>query len=176
MNKDTVEGEGQCAGWPVFLREQPLAVTLVFLPGESQGQRSLVGCRLWGRTVIHNWSDLAAAACPIAVNGHAHVHIAHSAEAVRTLVCLSRDHGEHTLSPCRGGGRLFYFAGRHIWDLNISVREYLSSYAVCLFMMRMCFLGLKIDCRHWNWIDISCLIYIYVVFISFFYIISRSVG
>ena len=24
--------------------------TLVFLPGESQGQRSLVGCRLWGRT------------------------------------------------------------------------------------------------------------------------------
>ena len=24
--------------------------TRVFLPGESQGQRSLVGCRLWGRT------------------------------------------------------------------------------------------------------------------------------
>jgi len=24
--------------------------TLVFLPGESQGQRSLVGCCLWGRT------------------------------------------------------------------------------------------------------------------------------
>ena len=23
--------------------------TPVFLPGESQGQRSLVGCRLWGR-------------------------------------------------------------------------------------------------------------------------------
>jgi len=28
-------------------KEQP---TPVFLPGESQGQRSLVGCRLWGRT------------------------------------------------------------------------------------------------------------------------------
>ena len=25
--------------------------TPVFLPGESQGQGSLVGCRLWGRTV-----------------------------------------------------------------------------------------------------------------------------
>ena len=25
--------------------------TPVFLPGESQGQRSLVGCRLWGHTV-----------------------------------------------------------------------------------------------------------------------------
>ena len=24
--------------------------TLVFLPGESQGQGSLVGCRLWGHT------------------------------------------------------------------------------------------------------------------------------
>ena len=36
--------------------------TPVFLPGESQGQRSLVGCRLWGRRVEHDWSDLAAAA------------------------------------------------------------------------------------------------------------------
>ena len=52
MNKDTVEGEAGCAGGPVFLREQPLAVTLVFLPGESQGQRSLVGCRLWGCTEL----------------------------------------------------------------------------------------------------------------------------
>ena len=25
-------------------------VTPVLLPGESQGRRSLVGCRLWGRT------------------------------------------------------------------------------------------------------------------------------
>ena len=24
--------------------------TPIFLPGESQGQRSMVGCRLWGRT------------------------------------------------------------------------------------------------------------------------------
>ena len=28
----------------------PLANTPVFLPGESQGWGSLVGCRLWGRT------------------------------------------------------------------------------------------------------------------------------
>ena len=26
--------------------------TPVFLPGESQGWRSLVGCRLWGRTEL----------------------------------------------------------------------------------------------------------------------------
>ena len=36
--------------------------TPVFLPGESQGRRNLVGCRLWGRRVGHNRSDLAAAA------------------------------------------------------------------------------------------------------------------
>ena len=36
--------------------------TPVFLPEESQGQQSLVGCCLWGHTVRHNWSDLAAAA------------------------------------------------------------------------------------------------------------------
>ena len=41
--------------------------TLVFLPGESQGRRSLVGGRLWGRPVGRarvgqDWSDLAAAA------------------------------------------------------------------------------------------------------------------
>ena len=36
--------------------------TPVFLPGESQGWRSLVGCHLWGHRVGHDWSDLAAAA------------------------------------------------------------------------------------------------------------------
>ena len=36
--------------------------TPVFLPGESQGRGSLVGCRLCGRTVRHDWSDLAGVA------------------------------------------------------------------------------------------------------------------
>ena len=36
--------------------------TPVFLPGESQGWWSLVGCHLWGCTVRYDWSDLAAAA------------------------------------------------------------------------------------------------------------------
>ena len=35
--------------------------TPVFLPGESQGWRSLVGCRLWSHRVGHDWSDTAAA-------------------------------------------------------------------------------------------------------------------
>ena len=36
--------------------------TPVFLPGESQGWGSLVGFRLWGRRVRHDWRDLAAVA------------------------------------------------------------------------------------------------------------------
>ena len=36
--------------------------TPVFLPGESQGQRSLVGCCRWGPIDGHDWSDLAAVA------------------------------------------------------------------------------------------------------------------
>ena len=36
--------------------------TPVFLPGESQGRGSLVGCHLWGLRIRHDWSDLAAAA------------------------------------------------------------------------------------------------------------------
>ena len=39
--------------------------TPVFLPGESEGWGSLVGCRLWGHTVGHNWSDLAEAAAAV---------------------------------------------------------------------------------------------------------------
>ena len=36
--------------------------TPVFLPGESRGQGSLVGCRLGSHRVRHDWNDLAAAA------------------------------------------------------------------------------------------------------------------
>ena len=36
---------GLALGSPIFPSGTP-----VFLPGESQGQRSLVGCRLWGHT------------------------------------------------------------------------------------------------------------------------------
>ena len=32
--------------------EKEMATPPVFLPGESQGRGSLVGCRLWGRTEL----------------------------------------------------------------------------------------------------------------------------
>ena len=44
---------------PWWRKWQP---TPAFLPGESQGWWSLMGCLLWGLRVGHDWSDLAAAA------------------------------------------------------------------------------------------------------------------
>ena len=40
------------ATWHACIGEGKWQPTPVFLPGESQGQRSLVGCRLWGRTEL----------------------------------------------------------------------------------------------------------------------------
>ena len=47
-----------------------LQPTPVFLPGESHGRRSLVGCSPWGRRVGHDWSDLAAAAALLSLWYH----------------------------------------------------------------------------------------------------------
>ena len=41
-----------------YALEKEMATTPLFLPGESQGLGSLVGCRLWGRTEL----DIAVAA------------------------------------------------------------------------------------------------------------------
>ena len=44
--------------------------TPVFLPGESQGQGSLVGCRLWGRTGSDTTEVTAAAAAKLNTSVH----------------------------------------------------------------------------------------------------------
>ena len=45
--KETQEMHVQSVGWedPLESKQQP---TAVFVPGKSHGQRSLVGCSLWG--------------------------------------------------------------------------------------------------------------------------------
>ena len=50
--------------------------TPVFLPVESQGWQSLVGCCLWGRRVGQDWSDLAAAAAAAASFPRPHSRVA----------------------------------------------------------------------------------------------------
>ena len=57
--------------------------TPVFLPGESQGRGSLVGCRLWRRTESDTTeSDLAAAATAAAQQDKGK----NAARAVRTIL------------------------------------------------------------------------------------------
>ena len=41
-----------CTVGPCWLSVLYIVPTRVFLPGESQGRGSLVGCRLWGRTEL----------------------------------------------------------------------------------------------------------------------------
>ena len=107
--------------------------TLAFLPGESQGPGSLVGCCLWGRTVGHDWSDLAAAAdhgecasCSLLKNGW---EKRYWVKAKRSKKGLSKDLGlwstfyvftlVHIPSNCvllRGQNLGFGVVGDETWD------------------------------------------------------------
>ena len=53
-----ISGSGRFPG-----EENEWLSTPAFLPGESQGQRSLVGCRLWGCTRVGCDLAASAAAC-----------------------------------------------------------------------------------------------------------------
>ena len=43
--------------------EKEMAIHSSLLAWRIPGSGSLMGCRLWGRRVRHDWSDLSAAAC-----------------------------------------------------------------------------------------------------------------
>ena len=47
--------------------------TPVFLPGESQGRGSRVGCRLWGRTELDTTEATVAAAAAAAAHGNIYI-------------------------------------------------------------------------------------------------------
>ena len=51
-NTEEVRDAGLILGWEDPHR-RARQLTPVFLPGESQGQRSLVGCCLWGCTELN---------------------------------------------------------------------------------------------------------------------------
>ena len=78
---------------------------LLHLPGESQGQWSLMGCRLWGCRVGHDWSNLAAA-----LNEKSDVQrlssfpkvirLAGSRDRIWTKVCLHQNQVFASLSCC----------------------------------------------------------------------------
>ena len=96
--------------------------TPVFLAGESQGQGSLVGCCLWGRTVGHDWSDLAAAA------------------AAAIFHCWRRKQQLSVFLPGKSHGERSHGVTRVRHDLAIkpppttNVPLYMCMYTVCIYI------------------------------------------
>ena len=117
--------------------------TPVFLPGESQGRGSLVGCRLRGHTVGHDWSDLAAAAeaagwAPASSNQETPVPQGHRPQRGTTALGPRGPplHCPPASNPCLvpwtrkallavlGSSLLFFFSSRHYscWIMSLTHR------------------------------------------------------
>ena len=99
--------------------------TPVFLPGESQGQGNLVGCRLWGCRVGHDWSDLAVADGSIRVKNEGWmgwIFIA-SLGLIQDTGCLGLVHWDDPERWYGEGGR----RGVQNWELMDTRGRFLSS-------------------------------------------------
>ena len=70
--------------------------TPVFLPGESQGRGSLVDYRLWGRTIRHDWSDLAAAEAAAAHQDTINELLSHLCVKTPVKPCILQEEVLHT--------------------------------------------------------------------------------
>ena len=75
--------------------------TLVFLPGESQGRGSLVGCRLWGRTESDTTEETAAAAAALNTEGN----------------------GNPPQYSCAGGQREEFHPWQRSWGRRLGIRK-----------------------------------------------------
>ena len=94
--------------------------TPAFLPGESQGRGSLVGCRLWGRTESDTTEVTAAAAAALTLVLAFPTRIQFSPKKLRCKVLISHDfllfsssslslsHFEHTPPPPLSPGRMWH--------------------------------------------------------------------
>ena len=93
--------------------------TPVFLPGESQGRRNLVGCCLWGRTVGHDWSDLAAAAAAWIIKWRKWSQNKYESYYIyNSFYSFSKTYLLHKIKPiCRGIAVLF-FSWLESWSLK----------------------------------------------------------
>ena len=90
--------------------------TPVFLPGESQGRGSLVGCRLGSHRVGHDWSDAAAAAvAAAAVAAATYLHQSFRSTVAYSLLILLPfidPHSPYNFTPCFNSMRSCYSQNR----------------------------------------------------------------
>ena len=117
--------------------------TPVFLPRESQGRGSPVRCRLWGRRVGHDWSDLAVAAA---------------------LSCC--DFGNRIMMPSHnelGIFLLFNFFGQAWEGLTLILLQYLIEFSETIWLV----LGFSLLGRCGDWF--SYLTHYWYVHISYFF-------
>ena len=57
--QEALETWVQSLGWEDPLEEE-MAICSIFFPVKSQGQRSLVGCSLWGHKETNTWASPGA--------------------------------------------------------------------------------------------------------------------
>ena len=130
------------------------------LPGESQGRGSLVGCCLWGRTVGHDWSDLAAAAA--------------SEEWMEESRCVQRPNGREEIVAQWDEMRKSWWWGQVTWglvghtrDLRLCCKSTGKPLKGCMqwvtnnwiyIFKRLLWLYVKcgLECSENRWITLSC--------------------
>ena len=139
--------------------------TPVFLPGESQGRGSLVGCRLWGHTVGHDWSNLAAAAavyynretwkcndlnikCTCLWNGLV-------ISIVRELCSWGHARTQAgEVAPCTG--HTWFSSHHHIWQADVGEKVSYTTHTQYFKsrsrsgMHRFCLHCIDTNCSHWS--------------------------
>ena len=120
--------------------------TPVFLPGESQGRRSLVGCLSMGsHRVGRDWSDLAAVAADTEQTHHRHIQQKHNYSrhiiGAYTVGLVCADSGSRM--PCMGfwslwdhfhWGGLWWEFGKTSSFLSLSPFSFLSDTAELCFL------------------------------------------
>ena len=103
--------------------------TPLFLPGESQGRGSLVGCHLWGRTVGHDWSDLAAAAVPSFTNTFcSFLHSTHHYVTNCIFSCVYIYFSPTLLKCWPHGSRIFYLFCSLLFSHHLDGRWHIGAH------------------------------------------------
>ena len=97
----------------------------MFLPGESQGQRSLLGCCLWGHRVRHDWCNLAAAAA-VKREKEKEEALSFCFQSLHGKASLLKQHIKKQRHPFANKGpssQSYGFSSSHVWMWEVDYKE-----------------------------------------------------